>query len=72
MSEKSFRVATYYDSKDRLCRSNISAYTRIYNEDWSGCKMYRIAAESGKEAKRKAIAYRLYYEQLRQDRGRCD
>lgn len=35
------------------------AYTLWFNEEWTGCKVYVIEAESGKEAKQIAIRMRM-------------
>lgn len=54
---KSFRVATFVNERPSGTRY-WNAYTRDYNESWSGCRMYTVLAKNGTEAKRIAISLR--------------
>ncbi len=49
-----YRVGVFVRKGKRkfLCE----AYTVTYNPDWAGCNVVEVEADSGKEAKKKAIA----------------
>jgi hypothetical protein len=62
MTEKKYRIGTFYLPENKLTMSSVTAYSRIFNQNWLGCIVYTVMAENGTEAKRKARELRLSYE----------
>lgn len=68
MSERRFRVGTFYDRNkptrsQQPLKSRVSVYTLWFNESWPGCIVYEIDAASPAEARAKARALRLEHEE---------
>jgi len=62
---KTFRVATYAH-KSKTGRLFVNAYTRTYSEDWHGCVVYDVLANSGSDAKKEAIRRRMESESAKE------
>lgn len=60
-----FTVHTYYHPEDGPpAISRVTAYTRIFNTEWTGHKAYEIEETSGAAAKREAKRRRVADEML--------
>lgn len=58
---KPIKVYTYYRPVPGKppTKSRISAYTLWVSSDWPGCMVYTVMANSGADAKKKAVLLRL-------------
>lgn len=67
---KKFRVYTFCDPRPHglpLRRKDVTAYTLWASEDWKGCEVYEIEADSGAAAKSVARQRRFDKELLERE-----
>lgn len=70
---KSWKVYTYYTPEmGNLCRTNIIVLTMWSNEEWPGCEVFHVNAESGREARRVAKERRFQMERNRGEGSTLD